>query len=99
MKNIKTVEKVQKRVTKQVKQLKHLCYYERFKGFNLPTLRYRRHSGDMIEVFKILHAEVSKGILKLSFVMTTRGHSLKLYAKLSRLEIRRNSFAVKVLKA
>jgi len=59
----------------------------------------------MNEVFKILHEvydpEVSKvkGILKLSSVMTTRRHSLKLYAQLSRLEIRRNSFAVRVVKA
>ena len=30
--------------------------------------------------------------------MNTRGHSLKLHAQLSRREIRRNSFAVRVVK-
>ena len=69
---------------------------------NLPTLRYRRHRGDMIEVYKILHKiydpEVSTGILKLSPVTNTRGHSLKLCTQLSRLEIRKNCFAVRVVK-
>jgi len=36
-------------------QLKHLHYFERLTRLNLPTLRYRRHRGDMIEVYKILH--------------------------------------------
>jgi len=44
----------------------------------------------MIEVFHILREiydpEVSKGILKLSSVITTRGHSMKLFAPMSRLE-------------
>jgi len=85
MKDIEAVEKVQKRATKQVKQLKHLHYSERLTRLNLPTLRYRRHRGDMIEVYKILHKiydpEVSTGILKLSPVTNTRGHSLNTTVK------------------
>ena len=73
---------MQKRATKQVKQISHLCYSERLKRLDLPTLRYRRHRGDMIEVFKILHGiydlEVTGGILQLSKNIATRGHSLKL---------------------
>ena len=91
------MKKSRNRATKQVKQLKHLHYSERLTRLNLPTLRYRRHRGDMIEVYKILHKiydpEVSTGILKLSPVTNTRGHSLKLCTQLSRLEIRKNSFA------
>jgi len=102
VKDIITVEKVQKRATKQVKQISHLCYSERLKRLDLPTLRYRRHRGDMIEVFKILRgiydSEVTGGILQLSKITTTRGHSLKLATQPSRLEIRRNSFAVRVVK-
>ena len=56
----------------------------------------------MIEVYKISHKtydpEVSTGILKLSHVTNTRGHSLKLCTQLSRLEIRKNCFAVRVVK-
>jgi len=42
--------------------------------------------------------QVSTGILKLSSVTITKGRSLKLYAHLSRLQIRKNSFAVRVVK-
>ena len=69
---------------------------------NLPTLRYRRHRGDMIEVFKILHKiydiEITEGLLQLSNNAITRGHSLKLSSQPSRIEIRRNSFSVRVVK-
>jgi len=102
IKDIETIEKIQKRATKQVKQIRHLSYSERLRKLNLPTLRYRRHRGDMIEVFKILHniydKEVTEGILNLSTNTSTRGHSLKLSTQRSRLELRRNSFAVRVVK-
>jgi len=52
----------------------------------------------MIEVYKILDniydKEVTTGILNLSSNTSTRGHSLKLTTQRSRLELRRNSFAV-----
>ena len=109
MKDIETIEKIQKRATKQVKQIRkqvkqirHLIYSERLNRLNLPTLRYRQHRGDMIEVYKILHniydKEVTTGILNLSSNTSTRGHSLKLTTQRSRLELRRNKFAVRVVK-
>ena len=99
MKDIETIEKNQKRATKQVKQIRHLSYTERLRKLNLPTFRYRRHRCDMTEVFKVLHnEEVTEGILNLSTNTSTRGHSLKLSTQRSRLELRRNSFAVRVVK-
>ena len=97
VKDINAIEKVQKRATEQVKQISHLIYSERLKRLDLPTLHYRRHRGDMIEVFKILHgindSEVSGDILKLSKNTATKAHSLKLTTLPSRLELRRNGFA------
>jgi len=65
MKDIE-VEKVQRRATKQVKSQRGLSYEQRLKKLNLPTLKYRRHRGDMIEVYKILHGiydtDISQGI-------------------------------------
>jgi len=49
------MEKVQKRATKLVYECKHLPYTDRLKYLKLPTLKYRRHRGDMIETYKILH--------------------------------------------
>ena len=55
MGDIKNVEKVQKRATKLIIELKNLPYTERLKRLNLYTLKYRRLRGDMIELFKIIH--------------------------------------------
>ena len=53
--DIKEIEKVQKRATKLIINLKNMSYTDRHKRLNLPTLKYRRLRGDMIEVFKITH--------------------------------------------
>jgi len=56
----------------------------------------------MIKVYKILRniydIDVTNGILNLSTNTSTRGHSLKLSTQRSRLELCRNSFAVRVVK-
>jgi len=69
---------------------------------NLPTLKYRRHRGEMIQIFKILHGfydkDITDGILHLAQDARTRGHSLKLSTQTSRLELRRNCFSVRVVK-
>jgi len=51
------LEWVQRRAAKLINSIsiKHLTYENRLKKLYLPTLKYRRARGDMIEVFKILH--------------------------------------------
>jgi len=50
-KDIKALEKVQKRATKILPQLKHMNYSDRLKAYvKLPTLHIRRIRGDMIEM-------------------------------------------------
>jgi len=51
----KEIEKIQKRTTKLVIELKNKSYIDRLIYLNLPTLKYRRLRGDMIEVLKITH--------------------------------------------
>jgi len=55
----------------------------------------------MIEVYKILHniykIEITQGLLQFANNTRTRGHSLKLVTQSSRIEIRRNSFTVRVV--
>jgi len=53
--DLKEIEKIQKRATKLVIKLKNKAYIDRLIYSNLPTLKYRRLRGDMIEVFKITH--------------------------------------------
>ena len=42
------------RATKLVISIKNFAYKDRLKRLKLPTLKYRRIRGDMIEVYKIL---------------------------------------------
>ena len=53
--DIKEIEKVLKRATKLIINFKNMSYTDRLQHLNLPTLKYRRLRGDMIEVFKITH--------------------------------------------
>ena len=48
--DITDIEKVKKRATKLIFSLKNCSYKERLKILNLPTLKYRRLRGDMIDV-------------------------------------------------
>ncbi len=54
IKDIESIEKVQRRATKQIPSLKSLSYEDRLKKLNLFSLAYRRLRGDMIEAYKIL---------------------------------------------
>jgi hypothetical protein len=53
-KDIEAIENVQRRATKMLPDMKDLTYEERLKKLKLPSLRYRRLRGDMIETFKIV---------------------------------------------
>ena len=55
MKDIVTIENVQRSATKMLPGLKELSYKESLKILDIPTLVNRRIRGDMIEVYKILN--------------------------------------------
>ena len=52
-KDVKILERVQRRVTKIVFNTKHLEYVQRCKVFGLSTLASRRLRGDLIQMYKI----------------------------------------------
>jgi len=70
------------RATKLVLTVKHLMYRERLWRSKLPTLKYRRIRGDMIEVLKILTGKYDSNVTfsfeKKNQDSRTRGHNLKL---------------------
>ena len=81
--DITDIEKVQKRATKLIISLKNCSYKERLKILNLPTLKYRRLRGDMIDVFKIannMYDASSVPVLPFdkSHIRPTRGNCFKL---------------------
>ena len=69
---------------------------------NLPTLKYRRLRGDMIEVFKIMHrpniydAEISPS-LKYYPKSNTRGNNYKLLNHMFHYDLRKYSFFARIV--
>ena len=100
-KDILSIEKVQRRVTKMIPSISALKYEERLKRTGLISLENRRLRADLLEVFKIL-----KGLVKVDpathFSMSdrrSRGHTLKLEKPRARLELRRHFFSNRVIDA
>ena len=99
--SIVNIERVQRHGTKALPGMKGLSYEQRLRSLNMPSLRFRRYRGDMIEVFKIV-----KGLYDIQCVPSlniknevgrTRGHSLQLQMGRTRLEVVKNSFCNRVI--
>ena len=79
----KSVEKVQRRATRSVSNLKQLNYSERLRKLNIPSLQHRRRRGDMIYAYKIMTEKVkikANEIFKTTN-RTLRGHDYKIQKK------------------
>ena len=81
--------------------MKDLTYVQRLRSLNLPTLRFRRYRGDMIDVFKIMKGFYDNQCLpplKLKNELgRTRGHPVQLQMSRSRLELSITSFCRRVV--
>ena len=94
------LEKMQRRVTKMVPELRQFSYPERLEQMNIPTLKYRRTRGDMI----MLHKMVT-GRLRIHSALEcteerrhrTRGHSRRLRKVLVQKRVRRNHLLVRAV--
>ena len=97
---IKDLEKVQMRATKLIISIKKLPYKERLMHLKLPTLKYRRLRGDMIEIYKIVTNRYDKDInliLNRDNDSRTRGNKYKLHSERSRYDLRKYSFTVRTV--
>ena len=81
--------------------LKELSCEDRLRKLQLPTLRYRRLRGDMIEVYKIIKGKYDKIVTDVlllqqdsSTSLPTRGHSLKFYQLRAEKGVRQNFFTI-----
>ena len=80
--------------------LKNLSYEESLRTLKLPTLRFRRLRGDIIEVFKILSGIYDRRVCCDLFELNSssiRGLPLKLKKKRSRLDVRKYFFTNRVI--
>ena len=96
-KDSELIEKVQRRATKLLPELKNLDYSTRLRKLNLPSLVYRRERAYVLQIYRIIHGidqidcnmffELEEGTI-------TRGHSLKI--KKVRVNNRRRQCALGV---
>ena len=100
LKHIRHIEKVQRYATRCINGFKHLSYPERLSKLKLPTLRFRRLRGDVIEVYKLLNGLYDEDV-KLNLqpaLRRTRGHDYKLYkGQTPNTELRRHFFSNRIV--
>ena len=99
IKDIKILEKPQKRFTKMVKGLKKLKYKDRLDKLKLTTLETRGLRGDLILTYKLLNGSIKSNINAIFDFNNriSRGHTKKLSKEYCRLESTRNSFSYRVV--
>ena len=91
-KDIDTLERIWRRATKIITELRDLSSEERLKECGLTTLETRRLRGDQIEVFKILNGyeNIDRNMFfSLKEDSRARGHEVKLVKDQCRLDIRK----------
>ena len=87
------------RATRLVRSIKHLSYTERLKHLQLPTLKFRRIRGDMIEVYKIVTGKYDTSLnysLTFNTDSVTRGNRFKLAKEHVRYDVRKYFFTNRV---
>ena len=85
-----------------VDAVRHLSYPKRLRRLKMPSLYYRRHRGDMITVYQMLHDGMAvdrERFLILHDSERTRGHQWKLTKPRARSLSRRNGFSARVVNA
>ena len=89
------VERVQRRATKIILDVRKLPYCERLQYFKLPSLKYRRFRGDLIQVFKILNGidDLEVGDFFTISTSNTRYAPTNLYIKTAATNIKYHCFS------
>ena len=98
--DMKAIERVQKRATRMLANLRELPYPKRLESINLPSLAYRRRRADMIMVCKIMTGKIRIKREDL-FTLNEReswGHSLKICKNKRASKLQRcQSFSVRTI--
>ena len=96
---IEKIERVQMRATKLLPGLKNKTYSARLKHLKLPTLKFRRIRGDLIELYKMINNIYDKDIsLYINFApcTRTRGSSKKIFAQHCKYDLRKHYYLNRV---
>ena len=94
------LERIQRRATKIIPELRDLSYESRFLQCGLTTLENMRQRGGQIEVFKIVNVyeDVDRNIFfKLKEGSRTKGNKAALVKEQCRLDMRKHSFSQRLI--
>lgn len=94
------IERVQRRATKLVQEIKDLTYEERLQALQLHSLHYRRRRGDMILVYMLMNGSVDlrkEDFFRTPPVGTTRGHPMKVAKPRATSRPRRNNWSTRTV--
>ena len=93
------IEKVQRRATKVLSEIKEFSYEERLRALNLPSLKFRRIRADLIQAYKIIHGidNINCDDFFRICEYKTRNQTLKLYKNYARTNTRYNFFCNRVV--
>ena len=90
--------KINHRVTKMVRELRHLPYVQRMESLNMLDFKRRGIQADLLMVYRILSdtKHPLRYLLTVKETRTTRAHAKSLVVPQSRLNCRRHFFSVRV---
>ena len=94
---IDKLERIQRRATKIIPELRDLSYENRLLQCGLTTLETRRLRGDQIEVFKIVNGYEDVNRSMFFKLKEGRGHKVALVKEQCWLDIRKYSFSQRVI--
>ena len=98
--DVTLLEKVQRRMTRMIPELRQQPYQVRLRKLGLTTLETRRRRADLIEVYRMFNG-LDDIDPKLFFVSqegcSTRGHRLKILKQRARLDVRKYCFSHRVV--
>jgi len=95
------LERIQRRVTKTVKEVRKLKYEDRLRKLGIYSLERRRLRGDLIEVYKVLSGKERVNKDKL-FILAQdnhglRGHNQRLFKPRCRTTVRKQFFTNRII--
>ena len=96
--DVRKLESVQRRWTRQVSGLLGTSYRDRLEQLGLFSIYGRSLRADLIKLWKVFNSEVDVGLIDLferNFHSTTRGHSCKISIPICRGELRRRFWSVR----
>jgi len=94
------LERIQRRFTKMIPELRDLPYTKRLDRLKLWTLEERRIRADLLEVFKMIHGFTNvkfESFFQFDINTRTRGHSYKLQKSRFNKDLRRYFFSDRII--